>query len=194
MKRMVIMIGMVLSLALPALAQNNGEVGAYGDYSRLGSGNSATDYVGIGGRVGVNVTSAVVLEAEMNYDFARNVTSTNSNGGSTSFAETSVRPLTGLFGPKLQVGGARAFRAFITGKAGFINFGTSTSGAVSGTTFTNSVTGVGGSGTYLAFYPGGGVEGFLGPIGLRLDAGDEIYMDNGAHNNLRVTFGPTIRF
>lgn len=194
MKRIVIMIGLVLSVALPVMAQNHGEVGVYGDYFRFGSGNSTTNYVGIGGRVGVNLVPAVVLEAEMNYDFARNVTSTSGSGGSTSFSQTSVRPLTGLFGPKLQTPGVGPFRAFITGKAGFINFSTSTSGTVSGSTFSNSVTSVGGSGTYLAFYPGGGVEGFLGPVGLRLEAGDEIYMDNGPHNNLRATFGPTIRF
>jgi hypothetical protein len=38
------------------------------------------------------------------------------------------------------------------------------------------------------------VEGFVGPVGLRLEVGDDIYFDNGARNNLRVTFGPTIRF
>jgi hypothetical protein len=43
-------------------------------------------------------------------------------------------------------------------------------------------------------YPGAGVEGFWGPIGLRLEAGDEIYFDNGTRNNLKVTFGPTFRF
>ena len=33
------------------------------------------------------------------------------------------------------------------------------------------------------------------PLGLRLGgAGDEIYFSSGAHNNLRVTFGPVIRF
>ena len=45
-----------------------------------------------------------------------------------------------------------------------------------------------------AVYPGGGVEGFFGPVGLRLEVGDDIYFDNGARNNIRVTFGPTIRF
>ena len=65
---------------------------------------------------------------------------------------------------------------------------------VSGTTFTNSVNGVGGPGTHVAFYPGGGIEGFIGPIGLRLEVGDEVYLNNGTFNNLRVTFGPHIRF
>jgi len=44
------------------------------------------------------------------------------------------------------------------------------------------------------FYPGGGAEAFLGPIGFRLDVGDEIYFNDRAHHNLRVTVGPTIRF
>jgi hypothetical protein len=43
-------------------------------------------------------------------------------------------------------------------------------------------------------YPGGGVEFFLGPIGIRMEVGDEIYFNDGAHNNLRATFGPQIRF
>jgi len=45
-----------------------------------------------------------------------------------------------------------------------------------------------------ALYPGVGGEAFWGPLGLRLDAGDEIYFANGARNNLRIAFGPTIRF
>ena len=77
---------------------------------------------------------------------------------------------------------------------GFINFDETTSGAVSGTTFANAVNGVGGSGTHPAFYPGGGVEGFIGRVGLRLEVGDEIYLNNGTFNSLRVTFGPHIRF
>jgi len=43
-------------------------------------------------------------------------------------------------------------------------------------------------------YRGGGPEGYVGPIGLRFDAGDEVYFDHGTHNNSRVAFGPYIRF
>jgi hypothetical protein len=46
----------------------------------------------------------------------------------------------------------------------------------------------------VAIYPGGGVEASLGPVGLRLELGDEIYFNKGAHNNLRITFGPILRF
>lgn len=48
--------------------------------------------------------------------------------------------------------------------------------------------------THFAAYPGGGIETFIGPLGLRVEAGDEIYLNNGANNNLRVTFSPTLRF
>ena len=43
-------------------------------------------------------------------------------------------------------------------------------------------------------YPAAGVEAFAGPIGLRLEAGDDVYFHSGAHNNLRVTIGPQFRF
>jgi len=43
-------------------------------------------------------------------------------------------------------------------------------------------------------HPGGGLEGNVGPIGLRFDAGDEVYFNHGTHNNLRVAFGRYIRF
>lgn len=44
-----------------------------------------------------------------------------------------------------------------------------------------------------ALMPGGGVEGFIGPVGLRLDVGDEMYFNHGT-NHLKITFGPCIRF
>ena len=197
MKRIATLVGLGLCLVMPSWAQgqryDHAEVGIYGDYFRFNpSGSSATNYVGVGGRVGVNVNPYVALEGEMNYDFGRDITTISDNGGMTSFTRTSVRPLTGLFGPKLQAG--KSFRVFVTGKVGFINFSTNTTGVVSGNTFTSSVEGVGGGGTHLAFYPGGGIEGFLGPIGLRAEAGDEIFLNNGTYNNLRITFGPAIRF
>ena len=33
------------------------------------------------------------------------------------------------------------------------------------------------------------MEAFFGPIGLRLDMGDEVYFNNGGHNNLRLRLG-----
>jgi hypothetical protein len=48
--------------------------------------------------------------------------------------------------------------------------------------------------TDFALYPAAGVEAFAGPIGIRLEAGNDIYFDHGGHNNLLVTLGPQIRF
>ena len=109
------------------------------------------------------------------------------------FTRYRVRPLTGLFGPRFQFGTSGPFRAFVTGKAGFIEWSTSGK-APSGTTFADSFGQFGGNSTMFAAYPGGGFETYLGPLGIRVEAGDEVYLNNGAHNNLRVTFGPSIRF
>lgn len=44
------------------------------------------------------------------------------------------------------------------------------------------------------FYPGGGAEAFFGPVGLRLDVGDEIYFNSGAHNNWSLRLAPRFVF
>lgn len=44
------------------------------------------------------------------------------------------------------------------------------------------------------FSPGGGLEGKLGPVGLCFDIADEMYFSHGTHGNLRLAFGPFIRF
>lgn len=45
-----------------------------------------------------------------------------------------------------------------------------------------------------ALYPAAGISATIGPLGLRLEAGDEIYFNSGARHNLRITFGPILRF
>ena len=182
--------------------ENHGEIAAYGDMFRVKpNGGNAVNFLGLGARLGFNVHPNVALEAEMSYDFQQNYTvvTTSGSGGSGTGTVTSTtitgrtRPITGLFGPKFQFGTSGPFRAFLTGKLGFVEF-SHTSAAASGSTFANSFDSFGGGTTHLAAYPGGGIEGFFGPIGLRLEAGDEVYWNNGTYNNLRVTFGPTIRF
>jgi len=172
---------------------DHAEVGVFADYLRFSPLTPNINFVGVGGRAGVNVSSNIMLEGELNYDFERNYTATYGNGLSTTFVRTGIRPLTGLFGPKFQAGTSGPVRFFVTGKVGFIDFSTSTAAATPGTV-TSTLNGVGGASTHVAFYPGAGIEGFWGPFGLRLDVGDEIYLNNGAYNNLRVTFGPHFRF
>jgi hypothetical protein len=48
--------------------------------------------------------------------------------------------------------------------------------------------------TRFAVYPGVGVEGFWGHVGMRAEVGDEIYFSGGPKNNLRITLGPHFRF
>ena len=172
---------------------DHASVGIFADYFRFDPTTDvkATNFVGFGARAGFNMSHHVSLEGEMNYDFERNFTTVCSNCVSTSFTTTRLRPLTGLFGPKFSTPGP--FKFFVTGKVGFINF-TQTTAAVTPGTVGNAVSSVGGPGTHFAVYPGAGVEGFWGPFGLRLEAGDEVYFSNGTFNNLRVTFGPQLRF
>ena len=205
MKKISRLIGLCTLLAVPSwigaqtpepgrFTLNHAEVGIFGDYFRFSPGSSTTNFVGLGARAAFNVHPNIAIEAQMSYDFDRNYTTTFQNGASTTFVRSSVRPITGLFGPKFQVGSSGPFRVFATGKVGFVNFTTSNSGVASGTTFSSGVSGVGNGGNFLAVYPGGGIEGFAGPIGIRIEAGDEIYFNNGANNNLRLEFGPTFRF
>lgn len=171
---------------------NHAEIGVFADYLHFTQTNPAINFIGVGGRAGFNVNPNVQLEAEMAYDFKRNFTNTFDNGITTSFQTTRLRPLTGLFGPKFQAGASGPVRAFITGKVGFINF--ATSNTVSGTAFTSQVNSLTTGNTRFALYPGVGLEAFGGPVGIRLEVGDEVYFLNGGHNDLRVTVGPTFRF
>ena len=195
MKRLIFLLVLSCGLVLPSVVKaqdsDHGEVGVFADYMNLSATSPHINFIGVGGRAAFNVHPNVQLEAEMSYDFERNYTSVFSNGVSSQFVQTRLRPLTALFGPKFQTNSG-PFRAFVTGKLGLINFSVSDQNAPAG--FVGALGGVQTGDTRFAAYPGAGVEGFWGPIGLRLEVGDEIYLDNGTHNNLKVSFGPTIRF
>lgn len=208
MRRIICFASLAAAMAwvVPATAQlvqnppreqstlNHGDFSVYGDLFRVSPKSYPTlNFLGLGGRVGFNVHPNVALEAEMNYDFEQNYTTVQGTGASSTTITSGVRPLTGLFGPRFQFGTSGPFRAFLTGKAGFLEWSTSGK-SPSGSTFTGAFGQFGSNSTNFAAYPGGGIEAFLGPIGLRVEAGDEIYLDNGANNNLRVTFGPSFRF
>lgn len=200
MKRIIWLAALSALLAIPSLmfAQeandyDHATVGIFADYFRFAPNNfdNATNFVGFGARAAFNTGHHVQIEGEMNYDFQRNFTTFTNNGGTTTFVTTRVRPLTGLFGPKFETPGP--FKFFVTGKVGFIDFTTSRAAVTPGTVG-NAIAGIGGGGTHFAMYPGAGLEGFWGPFGLRLEVGDEVYLNNGTFNNLRVTFGPQFRF
>lgn len=194
MKRCLGLLLSSLFFAVPAvLAQDHSdhvEVGAFADYFRLNDSSPTRNFVGLGGRAAFGVTRNVQIEAEMAYDFKRNYTNTFTNGVSTELVTSHFRTLHGYFGPKFQTGSG-PFRVFVTGKVGFDNFSITNDGATAG--FVNTV-GLTNGTTAFALYPAGGFEAFAGPIGIRAEAGDDIYFINGAHHNLRVTFGPQFRF
>lgn len=208
MKRLLclfLMIGGLIFAILPAAhaqdSENHAEIGIFGDYFRLGAtkgpslaSTGATSFGGVGARLSINVSRRWQIEPEMNYDFAASFSEgfTGPSGTVAGFSTSSLRILHGMIGPKFQTGGG-AFRAFLTVKGGGDDFMFSSS-PVTFSTFTSSVSGLRSSSVVGVLYPGGGIEAYLGPIGIRVDVGDEIYFQSGAHNNLRVTFGPSIRF
>jgi hypothetical protein len=199
MKCLVVCGVLALVLASPSfmfaqVAVKSGEhveVGAFADYFRLDRTEPNLNYAGVGGRLAFNLRPSAQIEGEMAYDFDRSYTNTFTNGVTEQLVPSKTHLLHGLFGPKFQTGSG-PFRIFVTGKVGLISFTTNTQNVPQG--FKSALGAVGNGDSKFAVYPGGGVEGFAGPFGLRLEVGDDIYFDNGARNNLRVSFGPTFRF
>ena len=142
--------------------------------------------------MGFGIVPHVMLEAEMNYDFNQTFNESFTDGTTVTVQKSNVRLLHGMIGPKVSLGHSN-FHLFVTAKGGFLEtlFDTRPANL---DTFFSSVDNLRAKNVNAVFYPGGGVEGRLGPIGLRLDVGDEMYFNHGAHNNLRVAFGPYIRF
>lgn len=174
-------------------AQSRVEAGIFLDY--LGVSQTNTDNFGLGGRFGYRLRRNVMMEGELAYDYGvnfedvyRNVT----NGNVGAIEKTSIGVTDGFFGPVLKPGHGH-LRPFVTLKGGFVDFRLSPS-LIPYSSVVSSVLGIRNSSLNAALYPGGGAEASLGPIGLRLEFGDAIYFNNGAHNNLRITFGPIIRF
>jgi hypothetical protein len=174
-------------------AQKRVEAGVFVDY--LSISQTGTNNFGLGALLGYRIHRNVMMEAELAYDYGinfdeayRNLT----NGDLVAIERTSIGVTHGLFGPKLQPSGG-GFRPFVTLKGGFVDFRLSPS-LVPYSDVASAILGIRTSNLNAAIYPGAGLEASLGPVGLRFELGDEIYFNNGAHNNLRITFGPILRF
>jgi hypothetical protein len=195
MKRLVflfILAGWLVPLA-SAQETEHVQVGVFADYFRLGQ--TDTNFGGLGARLGVVAYRSLKLEGEMSYDFDQAFTEQirDTTTGSITLRRSGMRILHGEFGPKVNLGEHYHVHPFVTLKGGFVDFRINNAPATIGTFFSsvdslrrNNVNGV--------LYPGGGLEGHLGPVGVRLDIGDEIYFNHGTHNNLRIALGPYIRF
>jgi hypothetical protein len=194
MKRVALLLFLAGWLVPLASAQDHLQVGAYGDYFRISQ--TKTNLAGLGARVGYKAFSHVMLEGEMSYDFKQAFTegfTDNSTVPPTvTVVNSNLKVLHGLFGPKI-VAGHGAIRPFLMVKGGFINFRMDPRNP-SFAGFVSSVNNLRANNVSGTLYPGAGLEGHIGPVGLRLEAGDEIYFTGGAHHNPRVAFGPFIRF
>lgn len=174
-------------------AQSRMEAGAFLDY--LSVSQTQTPNVGLGARFGYRAHPHLMLEGELAYDYGVNFNELYvnvTNGKVAAIGSTSIGVTDGLLGPMIEPAHGH-LRPFATVKAGFIDFRLSPSLLPYGT-IASSVLGIRTSNLNAALYPGGGAEASLGPLGLRLEFGDLVYFNSGAHNNLRVTFGPILRF
>lgn len=193
MKRLLLLFALC-ACAVPAFAQEGDQVqvGVFANYFRASQTN--TNFAGLGGRFAFNAFRSVKLEAETAYDFNQVFSEgfTNTGTGTVTLARSNLRVLHGMFGPKFDFGSGR-IHPFITVKGGGDAFLFDTRPATFNT-FTSSVQSLRASSVNGVLYPGGGLEGHVGPVGLRLDIGDEMYFNSGTHHNLRLAFGPFIRF
>ena len=174
-------------------AQKRLEAGVFLDYLDLSQ--TSTNNFGLGARFGYRVHHHVMLEGELAYDYGINFGEAYRNivsGNIAAIENTSVGVTHGLFGPKLQPAGG-GFRPFITLKGGFMDFRLSP-GLLPLSNAVSTLLGLRTSNWNATIYPAAGVEATVGPVGLRFEVGDEVYFNNGAHNNLRLTFGPMVRF
>jgi hypothetical protein len=195
MRKFVLMVITLLLCGSSSLlfAQSRIEAGLLLDYLSVSQTN--TNNFGLGGRLGYRIHRNVMMEGEFAYGYGinfqevyRNVT----NGDVTAIERTSIGVTDGLFGPMLQPARGH-LRPFVTLKGGFIDFRLSPS-LIPYSSVVSTALGIRTSSLNATLYPGVGAEATLGPVGLRLEFGDAIYFNHGEHNNLRITFGPIVRF
>jgi hypothetical protein len=195
MRKFALIVSVLLIVGSASLvsAQKRVEVGIFIDY--LSISQTKTDNFGLGARFGYRVHRNAMLEAEVAYDYGLNFDEAYRNistGNLAAIERTSIGVTHGLFGPKLQPAEGW-FRPFVTLKGGFADFRLSP-GLLPYSDVASTILGLRTSNLNPAMYPGVGVEAVAGPVGLRFEVGDEIYFNHGAHNNLRITFGPILRF
>ena len=166
-------------------AGNHFEAGAFINYFRLNNeAGEDTNYYGVGGRVGFNIMRHVALEAEGAYDFEQN---SDVISDITGFNTPARKVVHFMFGPKFQAGSTGPVRFFVTVKGGLIDFSTTSS-------FGEHVVSIPTDDTFATFYPALGFEFFAHWLGIRMEAGDEMFFNGGINHNARVTAGPVIRF
>lgn len=184
---------LVVLVVSHAGAQSRMEAGLSLDYLNISQTKTAN--IGLDGRFGYRIHPRVMLEGELAYDYGVNFNElfvNVVNGNTSAIERTSIGVTHGLFGPMLQPARGH-LRPFVTMKGGFVDFRLSPS-LLPYSSEISSVLNLRTSNLNAALYPAGGAELSLGPVGLRFEAGDLVYFNHGGHNNLRITFGPILRF
>jgi len=190
--RIVILVSACALLASTASAQHI-ELGAFIDYGRPTIPGFPANAFGAGGRININLHRFLQAELESAYDVKYANFLLAASSGSVVLTNSKLGILHANGGLKVQTAGG-SFFFFVKGGANQY-FPERTVQTVAGTPITVITSSVSlNSFTHGIFYPGGGIGFHAGPLGIRVDAGDEIYWSSGTHHNLRVTFGPTLRF
>jgi hypothetical protein len=167
------------------------EVGGFASYGNFDVPRFPDTAVGVGGRLDINITPWLALEGEGSYDFKHPGFEIVSNGATVDVTTLRLGIVHGNGGLKFQLKGGSYFFFLKGGVLDFLPDVRTTS--VVGTILNNQPR-TGTSTINASFYPGAGIGFHAGPLGIRVDAGDEIYWTDTAHHNLRITFGPTVRF
>jgi hypothetical protein len=194
MKRIVLLLVILAFGSTPALrAQDHGQIGAFGDYYWLNA--THTSFGGLGARISASAWKYIHLEGELAYDFDQSFNEgfTNPATNVVIVQRSDLRLLRAEFGPKFETPGP--MKLFVTVKGGVDNFHFNPA-PVTFANFGDSAAPLRAGTTDGVLYLGTGVEGFIGPVGVRLDVGDDMYFNGATHanNNLRISFGPQFRF
>jgi len=194
--KLFLLLGLVCLAVMPCLRaqeEERFEAGGFADYFR--SGATGTNMFGLGGRAGVGIFPHMALEGELAFDFNRAFTDafTNTPGASVSFITSGTKTLHGLFGPRWSVQRG-PIRPFVEAKLGFINYMFNNE-PVGFNSVVNQIQNLRVQNVNATILLGGGLQAKVtGPVGLRIDVGDQMYFNHGAQQGLRVTFGPMVRF
>lgn len=183
----------LLAASLPLFAQHV-EFGGFGAYSQHSLTGFADHLFGLGGRADFNAVKMLQLELELGYDFAHPSVQLQQTTGVATLTDNRLRVLHANAGLKLQTPDG-SFFLFLKGGANAYGQRSNVQ-TISGIPPFSVITLTGPERTFTkgVLYPGGGIGFHAGILGIRFDAGDEIVWNNGANHNLRITFGPTVRF
>jgi hypothetical protein len=169
--------------------KTSGEIGVFGEVFRFQ--RVPVSLGGIGARYSVEAYNTLALEAEASFTFPRTSAELFTNGTMTVKRSSSQRSSIILAGAAIKSCGRVVF--YGTLKGGVIFTGISKSQAPAGFN-SSSLDPLRVASWHGSLYSAGGAEFVIGAVSFRAEAGDLMYFNNGANHNLRITFGPNLRF